>query len=73
MQITQPGISKSIEKARILVLAGDGVTTDDISPAGKFTPSSPAGEYLQDKGVAETDFNVLGARNIGQQIKKCLY
>ena len=33
MKITQPGIAESIERARILVLADDGVTTDDISPA----------------------------------------
>lgn len=62
MKLKEPGVIKSIDAARILVLANDGVTTDDISPAGKFTKNTPAGEYLIQKGVDEKDFNVLGAR-----------
>lgn len=62
MTLKKPGVPQSIESGRILVLAGDGVTTDDISPAGKLSPQSPAGEYLSEKGVEEKDFNVLGAR-----------
>lgn len=62
MTLKKPGVPQSIESGRILVLAGDGVTTDDISPAGKFGRETPAGEYLSKKWVEEKDFNVLGAR-----------
>jgi len=40
-----------IEGARILGLFGDSITTDHISPAGKIDPNSPAGRYLQERGV----------------------
>jgi aconitate hydratase len=48
--------------ARPLGIFGDSVTTDHISPAGSIKPSSPAGLYLQDKGVAVEDFNSYGSR-----------
>ena len=51
-----------IEKARVLVMAGDSITTDHISPAGSISPSSPAGKYLQELGVSLKDFNSYGAR-----------
>jgi len=41
---------------------GDSVTTDHISPAGAIKPSSPAGKYLVEKGIAATDFNSYGSR-----------
>jgi aconitate hydratase len=45
-----------------LALLGDSVTTDHISPAGAFKPSSPAGKFLLQKGVAEQEFNSYGSR-----------
>ncbi|WP_215391494.1 aconitate hydratase AcnA [Polynucleobacter sp. VK25] len=51
-----------IEKARILLLLGDGVTTDDISPAGRIQPSSVAGQYLQKLGVSLERLHTFGAR-----------
>jgi aconitate hydratase len=51
-----------IEGARILGLFGDSITTDHISPAGKIDPNSPAGRYLQERGVMEADFNSYGSR-----------
>ncbi|MBI5527583.1 MAG: aconitate hydratase AcnA [Deltaproteobacteria bacterium] len=51
-----------IEGARVLVMAGDGVTTDQISPAGDIDADSPAGRYLLDAGVAREDFNSYGSR-----------
>ena len=48
--------------ARPLLILGDYVTTDHISPAGAISPSSPAGKYLLSLGVPETDFNTYGAR-----------
>ncbi len=52
----------SIENARCLVLLGDSVTTDHISPAGAIKPDSPAGKYLQENGVKVSDFNSYGSR-----------
>ena len=52
----------SIRGARTLVLLGDSVTTDHISPAGPIAQDSPAGRYLQERGVAPTDFNSYGSR-----------
>ena len=51
-----------IENARILGLFGDSITTDHISPAGNIDPDSPAGKYLQERGVMEADFNSYGSR-----------
>ena len=51
-----------IHNARALAIFGDSVTTDHISPAGAIKPSSPAGLYLQERGVAPEDFNSYGAR-----------
>lgn len=53
---------KDIKQARVLVYAGDSITTDHISPAGNISASSPAGKYLVDLGVDRSDFNSYGAR-----------
>ena len=51
-----------IENARVLAVLGDSVTTDHISPAGSISPSSPAGQWLQEHGVGPLEFNSYGAR-----------
>jgi aconitate hydratase A / 2-methylisocitrate dehydratase len=51
-----------IRQARVLVMVGDSVTTDHISPAGAIKKDSPAGKYLMEQGVAPIDFNQYGAR-----------
>ena len=56
------GTAKDIKGARPLAIFGDSVTTDHISPAGAIKPSSPAGLYLQTKGVKPEDFNSYGSR-----------
>ena len=61
MPIEPPAI-QSIENARVLVMVGDSVTTDHISPAGAIKASSPAGQYLQSKGITPADFNSYGSR-----------
>ncbi len=53
---------KPIRGARVLVLLGDSVTTDHISPAGAIPLDSPTGRYLQERGVAFRDFNTFGSR-----------
>lgn len=57
-----PAPISSIESARCLVLLGDSVTTDHISPAGAIKPDSPAGLYLQGEGVSVAEFNSYGSR-----------
>ena len=51
-----------IEGARALAVLGDSVTTDHISPAGSIAPWSPAGQWLQERGVGPLEFNSYGAR-----------
>ena len=58
----QPGEIQEIKGARALAIFGDSVTTDHISPAGSIKPSSPAGKYLVEQGVAVADFNSYGSR-----------
>jgi len=57
-----------IRGARVLVLLGDRVTTDHISPAGAIHIDSPAGAYLRSLGVDPTDFNTYGARRGNHEV-----
>jgi aconitate hydratase len=57
-----------IASARVLVMVGDSVTTDHISPAGSFPPNSPAGQYLQSLGVKPVDFNQYGTRRGNHEV-----
>lgn len=57
-----------IEKAKILALLGDSITTDHISPAGSIKADSPAGRYLQSHHVAIKDFNSYGARRGNHEV-----
>ncbi|MGN6727840.1 MAG: aconitate hydratase AcnA [Tepidisphaeraceae bacterium] len=59
---------KPIEKARVLVMVSDSVTTDHISPAGNIKKDSPAGKYLIENGVSVADFNQYGARRGADQV-----
>ncbi|MES2859786.1 MAG: aconitate hydratase AcnA [Pseudomonadota bacterium] len=56
------GTINDIHGARVLGLFGDSITTDHISPAGNIKGSSPAGRFLQERGVAPADFNSYGSR-----------
>ncbi|GAB4499204.1 MAG: aconitate hydratase AcnA [Anaerolineales bacterium] len=51
-----------IKGARVLGLFGDSITTDHISPAGNIAVDSPAGKFLQERGVQPKDFNQYGTR-----------
>ncbi|PJA42269.1 MAG: aconitate hydratase, partial [Lysobacterales bacterium CG_4_9_14_3_um_filter_62_6] len=53
---------RDIFGARCLGIFGDSITTDHISPAGNIKASSPAGRFLQSRGVQATDFNSYGSR-----------
>ena len=58
----QIGSINDIHGARVLGLFGDSITTDHISPAGNIKASSPAGQFLQSRGVKPVDFNSYGSR-----------
>ena len=64
----EPEPVADVEGARCLVLLGDSVTTDHISPAGAIRPNSPAGEYLVEHGVERREFNSYGARRGNHEV-----
>ena len=53
---------EDIKGARVLGIFGDSITTDHISPAGNIATDSPAGRFLQERGVQPKDFNQYGTR-----------
>ncbi len=59
---------ENILRAHPLAIFGDSVTTDHISPAGAIKGSSPAGVYLQSKGVGIGDFNSYGSRRGNHEV-----
>ncbi len=57
-----------IENARVLLMLGDTITTDHISPAGAIPVNSPAGKWLLDHEVKPEDFNTFGARRGNHEV-----
>jgi aconitate hydratase len=55
-------VIQPIQDARVLGMFGDSITTDHISPAGNIAADSPAGKFLQERGVQPKDFNQYGTR-----------
>jgi aconitate hydratase len=64
----QPTEPKDIKDANVLVLLEDKVSTDHISPAGAIASESPAGKYLIDKRIPETEFNTYGSRRGNHEV-----
>ena len=64
----EPGKITNINGARILAILGDMITTDHISPAGSFKPTTPAGKYLIERQVAPKDFNSYGSRRGNHEV-----
>jgi len=58
----EPKPVEELTGARVLALFGDSITTDHISPAGNIKATSPGGLYLQERQVAQKDFNSYGSR-----------
>jgi len=61
MTLTPPPVA-DIVNARVLAIFGDSITTDHISPAGDIAKDSPAGAFLEQRGVSKKDFNSYGSR-----------
>eukprot|EP01113_Clastostelium_recurvatum_P000919 TRINITY_DN1039_c0_g1_i1.p1 TRINITY_DN1039_c0_g1~~TRINITY_DN1039_c0_g1_i1.p1 ORF type:complete len:894 (-),score=341.32 TRINITY_DN1039_c0_g1_i1:52-2733(-) len=64
----EPAPIKPVEQAYCLLNLGDSITTDHISPAGSISRKSPAGRYLEARGVDPRDFNTYGARRGNDEI-----
>ncbi|TAK93211.1 MAG: aconitate hydratase AcnA [Aquabacterium sp.] len=66
---TTPKLARlGVDKARIMALFGDSITTDHISPAGAIKEASPAGQYLMAHGVSKADFNSYGSRRGNHEV-----
>ena len=63
-----PNPIQPVHQAYILALFGDSITTDHISPAGSIKASSPAGLYLESKGVPPSAFNSYGSRRGNHEV-----
>ena len=61
LTLDTPSIQE-IKNARVLGVFRDSITTDHISPAGNIAADSPAGKFLQERGVQPKDFNSYGSR-----------
>ena len=64
----EPDPVQEIRGGRVLLLLGDSVTTDHISPAGGIASASPAAEYLKACGVEPADFNSYGSRRGNHEV-----
>ncbi len=64
----EPRPVEDLRGARCLVVLGDSVTTDHISPAGAIKPDSPAGKYLVERGIERKQFNSYGSRRGNHEV-----
>ncbi|MBT7944414.1 MAG: aconitate hydratase AcnA, partial [Alphaproteobacteria bacterium] len=64
----EPSAPQDITGARPLLILGDSVTTDHISPAGAIPKDGPAGEYLLEYQVRPEDFNSFGSRRGNHEV-----
>ncbi len=64
----EPRGAHDITGARVLGVFKDSITTDHISPAGSIVPSTPAGEWLIERGVEPKDFNSYGSRRGNHEV-----
>jgi aconitate hydratase len=68
MDRAAPASVAGIRGARVLVLLGDSVTTDHISPAGGIAPGTPAARYLEEHGIERRDWNSYGSRRGNHEV-----
>ena len=64
----EPPEPRDIRGARVLLVVGDRITTDHISPAGTIPADSPAGRYLLERGVKPGTFGTYGARRGNHEV-----
>ncbi len=64
----EPGTISNIDGAKVLLILGDMITTDHISPAGSFATATPAGKYLMERQVQPREFNSYGSRRGNHEV-----
>ena len=64
----EPKQLNNIKDARVLLMLGNSITTDHISPAGQFNENATAGIYLKSKGIDKVDFNSYGSRRGNDEV-----
>ena len=64
----EPEGFKKIKDARPLLILGDMVTTDHISPAGSIQKESPTGEYFMENQILTKDYNSYGSRRGNHEV-----
>ena len=64
----EPEGFKEIKDARPLLILGDSVTTDHISPAGSIQTESPTGEYFMKHQILPKDYNSYGSRRGNHEV-----
>jgi len=64
----EPEGFKEIKDARPLLILGDMITTDHISPAGSIPKDSPTGDYFMEHQILQKDFNSYGARRGNHEV-----
>ncbi|EMH79853.1 aconitate hydratase [alpha proteobacterium HIMB114] len=64
----EPEGFKEIKDARPLLILGDMITTDHISPAGSIPKDSPTGNYFMEHQILQKDFNSYGARRGNHEV-----
>ena len=64
----EPEGFKEIKDARPLLILGDMITTDHISPAGSIPKNSPTGDYFMEHQILQKDFNSYGARRGNHEV-----
>lgn len=64
----EPEELRDIKGAKPLLVLGDSITTDHISPAGRFSKFSAAGKYLKSRGVDPKNFNSYGSRRGNDEV-----
>jgi aconitate hydratase len=67
-EMQEPRPAGDVDGARVLVMVGDSITTDHISPAGSIKRDAPAGRYLEEHGVTPAEFNSYGARRGNHEV-----
>jgi aconitate hydratase len=67
-ELTRPVITSDLTGARALLVLGDGVTTDHISPVARILPDSAAGAWLKARGVAAGELGTFSSRRLNHEV-----
>ncbi|WP_043418352.1 aconitate hydratase AcnA [Cupriavidus basilensis] len=66
--VKRPLLSADIVGARPLLILGDAITTDHISPVSRISATSTAGRWLQEQGIAAASYGTFSARRLNHEV-----